>query len=86
MFGSSLITVMHEPDTELAEINEALGGVRHVETHILTSFGEQKAVSIFKTSASTAHAQAEQALWFVTNVFPSKAAARGYIREKEQYT
>jgi hypothetical protein len=86
VFGSAFITVLHEPDTDLAEIVEALGGARHVETHNMTSFGEPKSVSIFKASASTAHEQAQQALWFVTNVFPSKGAARGYIREKEQYT
>jgi hypothetical protein len=86
MLGSAFITVMHEVGDDLPEIAEALGGARHVETHNLTTFGEPKSVSIFMTSASTAKARANEAIWHVTNVFPSKAAARGYIREKEQYT
>jgi len=86
MFGSAFITVMHDSDADLAEIIDTLGGARYIETHTIPSFGEQKTISIFKASAATAREQAGQALWYVTNVFPSKGAARGYIREKEQYT
>lgn len=86
MFGSSFITVMHKPGDDLAEIVEALGGARYVETRTITSFGEPQSVSIFKASAAAAEAQAQQAFLYVTNVFPSKGAARSYIREKEQYT
>jgi hypothetical protein len=77
---------MHEGAGDFADVVEALGPVSHVETHTLTTFGHQQTISIFKTNAATANEQAGQALWFVTNVFPTKGAARDYIREKERYS
>jgi hypothetical protein len=84
VFGRAFITVMHDEDEDLDEMVTALGEVKYVETHTISSFGKMQAVSIFRAPAATAHEQA--ATWYVTHVFASKGQARAYIREKEQYT